>query len=107
MKSIIVSMVAASSFMMVGGSALAAQMPPAGQAKCGACHAVDRKVVGPAFKDVSAKYKNDKQAAGKIAASITKGGSFGWKLGNMPPRGMGASDADIAALSSFIAGLAK
>ncbi len=106
MKSIIVSLVAASA-LMVAGLAPAAEMPAIGKAKCASCHAVDKKVVGPAFKDVSAKYKNDKQAAGKIAASITKGGSFGWKLGNMPPRGMGASDADIAALSSFIAGLAK
>ena len=106
MKSIFASM-AATACLIIAGSALAAEMPAVGKTKCGACHAVDKKVVGPAFMDVSAKYKGDKQAASKIAASITKGGSFGWKLGSMPPKGMGATDADIKVMSEFIAGLAK
>lgn len=93
--------------LMVAGSTLAADMPPEGKAKCGACHAIDKKVVGPAFKDVAAKYKGDKEAASKIAASIAKGGSFGWKLGVMPPKGMGATDAEIKSMAAFIAGLAK
>ena len=86
---------------------MAVDLPAVGKAKCGACHSVDKKIVGPAFKDVSAKYKDDKDAAGKIAASITKGGSFGWKLGVMPAKGMNASDADIKTMAEFIAGLAK
>lgn len=106
MKSIIVSMVAVTG-LMVAGLAPAAELPAVGQAKCGACHAVDRKVVGPAFKDVAAKYKNDKDAVAKISASITKGGSFGWHLGSMPARGLGASDADVATMAKFITGLAK
>ncbi len=106
MKSIIVSLVAASA-LMVAGLAPAAEMPAVGKAKCASCHAVDKKVVGPAFKDVSAKYKNDKNAAAKIAASITKGGTFGWNLGKMPARGLGASDADVTTMSQFIASLAK
>ena len=106
MKSIIVSIVAAAG-LIVAGSALAADMPAEGKAKCGSCHAVDKKIVGPSFMDVSAKYKGDKNAAHKIAASITTGGVFGWKLGNMPPKGMGANDAEIKSMSEFIAGLAK
>lgn len=106
MKSVIVSIVAAAG-LVIAGSALAADMPEVGKTKCGSCHAVDRKVMGPAFKDVAAKYKGKKDAAKKIAASITSGGSFGWKLGKMPPKGMGASDADIKTMSEFIAGLAK
>lgn len=93
--------------LMVAGSTLAADMPPEGKAKCGACHAVDKKVVGPSFHDVAVKYKGDKDAASKIAASITKGGSFGWKLGVMPPKGLGATDAEIKSMAAFIAGLAK
>jgi len=93
--------------LMVAGPTLAADMPPEGKAKCGACHAIDKKVVGPAFNDVAAKYKGDKEAASKIAASITKGGSYGWKLGVMPPKGLGATDAEIKSLAGFIAGLAK
>lgn len=106
MKSIIVNMFAAAG-LMVAGSALAADMPAEGKAKCGACHAIDKKLVGPAFNDVAAKYKGDKDAASKMAANITKGGMFGWKLGTMPPKGMGATDAEIKSMSEFIAGLAK
>ncbi len=106
MKSIFVSMVATAG-LIIAGSALATDMPALGKAKCGACHAIDKKVIGPAWMDVSTKYKGDEQAASKIAASITKGGSFGWKFGVMPPKGMGANDADIKTLSEFIAGLSK
>jgi cytochrome c len=106
MKSIIAAMVA-SAGLIFAGSVMAVDMPAAGKTKCGTCHAVDKKVVGPAFMDVSKKYKGDKDAVEKITASITKGGSFGWKMGAMPPKGMGASDADISTMAKFIAGLAK
>ena len=106
MKSGILSMITAAS-LIIAGTSLAAGMPAGGKAKCGVCHAIDSKVVGPSYMAISAKYKSDKDAAGKIAASITKGGSFGWKLGAMPSKGMGASDAEIKAMSEYIAGLAK
>ena len=104
MKPIFISMVAAAG-LMVAGSVPAVDMPAEGN-KCAVCHAIDKKVVGPAWNDVAAKYKGDKDAAGKIAANITKGGAFGWKMGIMPAKGMGASDAEIKSLSQFIAGLA-
>ena len=105
MKPIFISMVA-SVGLMVAGSVPAVDMPAEGKSKCAVCHAIDKKVVGPAWNDVAAKYKGDKDAAGKIAANITKGGAFGWKMGIMPAKGMGASDAEIKSLSQFIAGLA-
>ena len=104
MKSIIVSMVAAAG-LMVAGSAMAADMPAEGKAKCGACHAIDKKMVGPSYNDIAAKYKGDKDAASKMAANITKGGEFGYKLGKMPPKGLGANDAEIKNMSEWIAGL--
>lgn len=104
MKSVIASVIAASS-LMIAGSALAVDMPAEGKAKCGSCHAIDKKIVGPAWNDVAKKYKGDKKAADTIAANVTKGGSFGWKMGTMPPKGLGASDAEIKKLSAFIAGL--
>ena len=106
MKSIIVSMIAAAG-LMVAGSAMAADVPADTKAKCGACHAVDKKVVGPSYNDIAAKYKGDADAAGKIAASATKGGAFGWKMGMMPPKGLGANEAQIKEAAAFIAGLAK
>ncbi|VVC82364.1 c-type cytochrome [Sideroxydans sp. CL21] len=104
MKQIFINMTVAAA-LMVAGSAMATDMPAVGKAKCGACHAIDKKVVGPAWNDVAKKYKGDANAASKIAANITKGGEFGWKMGKMLPKGMGATDAEIKSLSEFIAGL--
>lgn len=73
---------------------------------CLACHKIDAKLVGPAWKEVGAKYKDDAHAARTIAANIRKGGSFGWKFGFMPARGGSKiSDADIDRLAGFIAAL--
>jgi len=106
MKSIIVTMVTVAG-LIISGSTWAIDLPAVGKAKCGACHSVEKKIIGPAFNDVAAKYKGDKDAASKIAAHITSGGEFGWKLGKMPPRGLGATDADIKTMADFIVGLAK
>jgi cytochrome c len=106
MKSVIVNMVAAAT-LVVAGSAMAADMPAAGKAKCAACHALDKKLVGPSFNDIAAKYKGDADGVNKMAANIAKGGAFGWKVGVMPPKGMGASEAEIKAMADYIAGLAK
>jgi cytochrome c len=51
---------------------------------CMACHAVDKKVVGPAYKEVAAKYKADKGAVDKLAEKIMKGGSGVWGAVPMP-----------------------
>lgn len=106
MKSSILSSIAIAS-LIISGTSLAAGMPAVAKSKCAMCHALDKKVVGPSFMDISKKYKGDPEAAAKMAANITKGGGFGWKLTNMPPRGMGATDAEIKAMSEYIAGLAK
>lgn len=106
MKTVLASLVATAG-LAFAGSALAVALPAVGQQKCGSCHAVDHRVVGPAFKDVAAKYKGKKDAAALIAKSIKTGGSFGWNFGAMPPRGLGASDADVDTMAKFIVGLAK
>jgi cytochrome c len=106
MKFIIPSLIATAGLIMMG-SALAADMPAAGKAKCGACHDVDKKKMGPSYMDIAAKYKGDNEAVSKLEANIHKGGSFDWKMGKMPPKGMGASDADIKAMAEYIASLAK
>jgi len=49
---------------------------------CMACHAVDKPLVGPAYKDVAAKYAKDSGAVAKLATKIQKGGSGVW--GPMP-----------------------
>ena len=88
--------------LLISGSAMAVDMPADGKAKCGACHAIDKKVVGPAWKDVAAKYAGQSGAEKTLVANITKGGQFGWKIGMMPAKGMGANDEQIASLAKFI-----
>lgn len=51
---------------------------------CMACHATDKKLVGPAYKEVAAKYAGDKAAADKLAEKILKGGSGIWGPVPMP-----------------------
>ncbi len=51
---------------------------------CLGCHAVDRKLVGPAFKDVAARYAGQKDAVPKLADKIVKGGSGAWGAVPMP-----------------------
>jgi cytochrome c551/c552 len=65
-----------------------------GKNACTACHAVDRKVVGPALKDVAAKYRSDKGAHAKLAARIRTGGSGAWGSMPMPPQ-PGLNEEDL------------
>lgn len=51
---------------------------------CMACHSVDKKLVGPSFKDVAAKYAGQKDAAAKLEAKVIKGGSGVWGPVPMP-----------------------
>ncbi|MET3375448.1 cytochrome c [Variovorax boronicumulans] len=68
---------------------------------CMACHAKDTKVVGPAFKDIAAKYAGDATATGKLIAKVKKGGSGAWGSIPMPPNAQ-LSDADAKALVTWI-----
>ncbi len=51
---------------------------------CMACHAVDKKLVGPSYKDVAKKYAGDKTAADKLAVKVMKGGAGVWGAVPMP-----------------------
>lgn len=68
---------------------------------CLGCHAIDRKLVGPAYKEVAAKYGNDKDALGKVMASIKNGGSGRWGAVPMPPYA-GLSADELGALAKFV-----
>ncbi len=69
----------------VGAAAPAfAQADLAQKKNCMACHAVDKKVVGPAYKDVAAKYAGQKDAVDKLAQKVVKGGSGVWGAVPMP-----------------------
>ena len=68
---------------------------------CLACHAIDHKIVGPAYHDVAAKYKGDAQAVAKVSESIKQGGSGKWGTVPMPPF-PGLSDADVRTLAEYV-----
>jgi cytochrome c len=73
---------------------------------CAACHSIDKKIVGPAYQDVAAKYKGDKDAATKLADKVKKGGVGVWGQIPMPPNAQ-VSDADIKELVGWILTLKK
>jgi len=68
---------------------------------CMACHAIDKKVVGPAYKDVAAKYKGDKTAADKLATKVVKGGGGVWGAIPMPANPQ-VSDAEAKKLVAWV-----
>lgn len=68
---------------------------------CLACHAVDKKLVGPSYKDVAAKYAGQADAAAKLATKVQKGGVGAWGQIPMPPNPQ-VNDADAKALVAWI-----
>lgn len=133
MKLIIVGMMAAG--LMATGVVLATDMPPlAKKHNCVACHSIDKKVVGPAWRDISKAYNsvgatgsavnsaykvsnktadilaknNAKTAEEWLLHKISKGGAGDWGTMPMPANDpSGAKSADIKELVKFIMGLEK
>jgi cytochrome c len=68
---------------------------------CLGCHAVDKPLVGPAFRDVAAKYRGDSAAAERLAQKIRAGGQGVWGQVPMPPN-PGLSEADAKLLADWV-----
>lgn len=71
---------------------------------CFSCHSVDKKVLGPGYKDVAAKYRTDKTAEAKLVDKIKKGSTGVWGQTPMPPNA-NVPDADVRALVKWILSL--
>jgi cytochrome c len=71
---------------------------------CTACHAVDKKIVGPAFKEVAAKYRSDKTAEARLVKKVKEGGVGVWGQVPMPPNST-VSDKDIQTLVKWVLSL--
>ena len=67
---------------------------------CQACHTVDKKLVGPSYKEVAAKYAGDKAAPAKLEQKVKNGGGGAWGPIPMPPNSV--PDADLKALVEWI-----
>jgi len=68
---------------------------------CAACHAIDKKIVGPAYVDVAAKYKGDKNAQAALEKKVKDGGSGVWGPIPMPPNPQ-VPDGDLHAVVKWI-----
>jgi len=73
---------------------------------CAACHAIDRRIVGPAFVDVADRYRGDRNAAAKLVKKVKEGGSGVWGPIMMPPNTPVATE-DVEALVPWILSLKK
>lgn len=83
-----------------------ANMDLAKKSNCMACHAVDKKMVGPAYQDVAKKYAGQKDAVKKLSAKVKAGGKDVWGPVPMPPN-PNVKDADIQTLVKWILDGAK
>ncbi len=73
----------------------------ASKSACLACHAVDKKLVGPSYKDVAAKHKGQADALDKVAARIKSGGSGMYGAVPMPPQ-PGLKDDELKLLAAWV-----
>ena len=108
MKARWLSIPVAAAFLLGAGQA-SADLELAKKSGCLACHSVEKKVVGPAWKDVAAKYKGDAGARDALVAKVKAGGKGNWTevTGGvpMPPYSPRVADADIETLVDFVLNL--
>jgi cytochrome c len=69
--------------------------------QCLACHSIDKKLVGPSFKDIAAKYKSDTSAPDQLVASVKNGSKGKWGAMAMPPNSR-LSDEDAHTVIAWI-----
>lgn len=91
---------------LAAGAAIAAAPASASEAllkknNCTACHAIDKKLVGPPYKDVAKKYAGNAGAEKMLVEKVKKGGSGTWGQVPMPPNPQ-VSDADVTAMVKYI-----
>jgi cytochrome c len=105
MKNSWIWIAAAGALAAASGSALAQDAKKLLSEKgCLACHTIDKKLVGPAYKDVGAKYRARKDAADYLSKKIREGSNGVWGQIPMPPNTM-VSEAEAHALAKYILSL--
>lgn len=97
---------------VIAATAAAASLPASANLElaqknaCTACHAVDKKIIGPAYLEVAKKYASQKDAVAQLSNSIRQGGAGKWGPVPMPAQ-PNLSDADLKALAVWVLGGAK
>ncbi|NDU88017.1 MAG: c-type cytochrome [Ferrovum sp.] len=104
MKILKIAVVAVGLLVSAGWAQAEDGMALAQKSGCLNCHAVDKKKVGPSYKDVAAKYKGQAGAEAKLVAKVTNGGGGVWGPMPMPAKGGNAnlSEADIKTLVKWV-----
>jgi cytochrome c len=92
---------AAFALAVAGGACAAGPAELAKNSGCLNCHEVDKKLVGPSYKDVAAKYRGDKTAEARLIDKVKKGGSGAWGGIPMPPNPL-VKDADLKTLVQWV-----
>ena len=100
MKTLVTCIFVSAGLLASAGNALASDAL-AKKYNCLACHAVDKKLIGPSYKDVAAKYKGNAGAEAKLIGKVKNGGSGAWGQIPMPPNAS-VPDADVMALVKWI-----
>ncbi len=100
MKRILAAAAAVTTFLAVSTPALA-DMALANSKNCMACHAIEKKLVGPSYKDIATKYAGQADAVDKLASKVIKGGAGVWGPVPMPANPQ-VSDADAKKLVAWI-----
>jgi cytochrome c len=99
-KTLVTCLFISAGLLASAGNALASEAL-ATKHNCLACHATDKKLVGPSYKDVAAKYKADAGAEAKLIAKVKNGGVGAWGQIPMQPNAA-VPDADIKALVKWV-----
>lgn len=105
MKTPVAGLLISAALLVSAGSALASEAL-AKKHNCLACHAADKKLIGPSYADVAAKYKGDAGAEAKLVAKIKNGGAGVWGQVPMPPN-PAVPDADIKTLVKWVLSVKK
>ena len=99
-------MIAAAGALVLAGQANADDAKALAQKSgCLACHGVDAKILGPAYKDVAAKYKGKPEMEAKLVEKVKKGGSGVWGPIPMPANSPQVKDEDIKTIVHWVLSL--
>ncbi len=105
MKSLLLTIALAGSMLTVSQANAEDAKALAAKSGCLTCHGVDTKILGPAYKDIAAKYKGDKEAEAKLIEKVKKGGSGTWGSMPMPANSPRVKDEDIKTIVHWVLSL--
>lgn len=102
MRSVMIAVLAVAAIAAAGAAGANEEL--AKKSGCMVCHAADNKLVGPAFKDIAAKYRSQKDAEAKLIENVKKGARGVWGEMPMPPNAQ-VKDEDIKTLVQWVLSL--